>query len=158
VTDSKGNVYTRAVGPHSVAGLQSQSIYYAKNIKAAAANTNTVTVQFNGAAQYPDIRILEYSGLDPVNPVDVTAAATGSSTMASTPAVLTTHANDLLFGATTVYTHSTGPGVGFTSRVITPDGDIAEDSVVASIGSYSATAPMTSGAWVMQMVAFRGVP
>ena len=30
VTDSKGNVYTRAVGPTAVAGQLSQSIYYAK--------------------------------------------------------------------------------------------------------------------------------
>ena len=36
VTDSKGNVYTRAVGPTAVAGQLSQSIYYAKNIAAAS--------------------------------------------------------------------------------------------------------------------------
>jgi PKD repeat protein len=159
VTDSRGNVYTRAVGPNSIAGVQSQSIYYAKNIAAAAANTNTVTVQFNGPAEYPDIRILEYSGLDQVNPVDVTAAGTGSGTTSSTPAVLTTNANDMIFGANTVWTHSTGPGAGFTSRVITfPDGDIAEDRIVTSVGSYNASAPMTDGAWVMQMVAFRKAP
>ncbi len=35
VTDSKGNVYTRAVGPTTVSGQLSQSIYYAKNIVAA---------------------------------------------------------------------------------------------------------------------------
>src|SRR5262245_32686964 len=32
VTDSKGNVYARAVGPVTVSGALSQSIYYAKNI------------------------------------------------------------------------------------------------------------------------------
>ena len=37
-----------------------------------------VTVQFNVPAQYADIRILEYAGIDTVNPVDVTAARTGS--------------------------------------------------------------------------------
>ena len=41
-------------------GLQ-QSIYYAKNV---AAGANTVIVTFNKAAAYPDVRILEYSGLD----------------------------------------------------------------------------------------------
>ena len=55
-----------------------------------------------------------------------------------------------------VTSHNTGPGTGFTSRVITtPDGDIAEDRIVMVVGSYSASAPMTSGTWVMQMVAFR---
>src|SRR4029077_6395496 len=35
--------------------------------------------------------------------------------------------------------------------------DIAEERVVATAGTYSATAPLTSaGPWVMQMVAFRG--
>ena len=159
VTDSRGNVYTRAVGPTVVAGLLGQSIYYAKNIAGASANTNMVTVQFSVAAQYPDIRVLEYSGLDPVNPVDVVAAGAGYGAASSTPAVPTTHANDLIFGASTVRSGNTGPGAGFTSRVITiPDGDIAEDRTVTSVGSYSATAPMTDGNWVMQMVALRGAP
>ncbi len=79
VTDSRGNTYVRAVGPTAVSGALSQSIYYAKNIVGAAAGANTVTVQFSGSAYYPDIRILEYSGLDLTNPLDVTAAATGST-------------------------------------------------------------------------------
>ena len=159
VTDAKGNVYTRAVGPTIIAGKLSQSVYYAKNIAAASANTNTVTVKFNVAARYADIRVLEYSGLDRVNPVDVVAAGNGSGTASSTPAVATTNANDLLFGASTVTSYNTGAGAGFTSRVITsPDGDIAEDRIVTSVGSYSATAPMTNGSWIMQMVAFRRAP
>ena len=75
VTDRKGNAYTRVVGPTTISGVLSQSIYYAKNIAAAAAGANIVTVTFSTAADYPDIRILEYSGADPSNPVDVTAAA-----------------------------------------------------------------------------------
>jgi hypothetical protein len=66
VTDSRGNVYTRAVGPTTNTGIQ-QSIYYAKNI---AAGSNTVTVAFSPAASYPDVRVLEYSGLDPTSPLD----------------------------------------------------------------------------------------
>src|SRR5262249_60802853 len=61
VTDSKGNVYARAVGPVTLSGTLSQSIYYAKNIGTAAAGSNKVTVAFSQAAAYPDIRILEYS-------------------------------------------------------------------------------------------------
>ena len=41
-------------------------------------------------------------------------------------------------------------------RLLTsPDGDLAEDKMVTSTGSYSATAPLSSGQWIMQMVAFR---
>ena len=59
-------------------------------------------------------------------------------------------------GANYVTSHTTGAGAGYTSRVITdPDGSILEDRVVTATGSYSATAPLTSGSWIMQMVAFR---
>jgi hypothetical protein len=51
-------------------GPLSQSIYYAKNINEAAPGANVVTVTFNAPANYPDIRILEYSGIDLLDPVD----------------------------------------------------------------------------------------
>jgi fibronectin type 3 domain-containing protein len=157
VTDTKGNVYVRAVGPTTQTGMATQSIYYAANVVAAAANGNTVTVTFTGAANYPDIRIAEYRGIAPVNPVDVTAAAQGSSTSSNSGPATTTNANDLLVGANLVQTVTTGPGASFTTRVITnPDGDILEDRIVTTTGSYSATAAVSSGQWIMQMVAFRG--
>jgi hypothetical protein len=157
VTDTAGNVYTLAVGPTAISGVESQSIYYAKNIAAAAANANVVTVTFSGAAAYPDIRALEYGGADPVNPIDVTAASSGNSSSSSSGSVTTTNASDLLFGANLVQSTTSGPGTGFTSRLLTvPDSDIAEDEFVTAIGSYSATAPDSpANAWIMQMVAFR---
>ena len=163
LSDTAGNIYLRPVGPTLGSGL-SQSIYYAKNIIAAAAGANRVTVTFSPAA-YPDIRILEYSGIDPVNSVDVTAAAVGNSASSNSGAATTTNGNDLLFGANMVYTSTTGAGAGYTTRIISyPDGDIAEDRVVTSTGNYNAIAPMTAPApWVMQLIAFRaagggGVP
>ena len=160
VKDTEGNVYTLAVGPtqNSTQGL-SQSIYYAKNISAAPAGGNTVTVTFSGTAAYPDIRILEYSGISLTSPVDITSSGTGNSASSSTTAVATTNANDLLFAANMVYTQTIGPGTGFTTRITTsPDGDIAEDRLVAATGSYSGSATLnTAGPWVMQMVAFSAV-
>ena len=157
VTDNSGNTYTRAVGPTVVSGYLSQSIYYAKNIASAAAGANAVTVTFSVAAAYPDIRILEYSGADPSNPVDVTAARSGNSATSSSGSATTTYATDLIFGANIVFTSTTGPGRGFTERLLTsPDGDIAEDRMVTATGSYTATARLnSSGPWIMQMVAFR---
>jgi nitrogen fixation protein FixH len=156
ITDKSGNTYTRAVGPTVQSGIASQSIYYAKNIAAAAAGGNSVNVKFSSAAASPDIRILEYKGADPNSPVDVTAANSGNSATSSSGAATTTNATDLVFGANLVQTTTTGPASGFTSRLLTsPDGDIAEDQTVTAIGSYSATAPLNSGRWIMQMVAFR---
>jgi hypothetical protein len=157
VSDSKGNVYSRAVGPTIISGTLSQSIYYAKNIVAAAAGTNAVTVKFSTNASYPDIRVLEYHGADPNSPVDVSAAAAGNSNSSDSGSILTTSPTDLIFGANMVVTSTKGAGSGFTSRMITsPDGDIAEDRMVTSTGSYNASAPLnSSGSWIMQMVAFR---
>ena len=153
VSDSQGNTYLLAIGPTRGTSL-SQSIYYAKNTKAG---NNTVTVTFNQAAAYVDMRILEYAGLSTTSPLDVVAGASGSSTASSSGSATTTSPNELIFGANMVWTLNTGPGANFTSRIITsPDGDIAEDRVVTTTGSYSATAPLISaGPWVMQMVAFK---
>src|SRR3984893_3685195 len=159
VSDSKGNLYSLAVGPTALTGSAplTQSIYYAKNISAALAGANVVTLTFNASVSTPDIRILEYSGLDPLNPLDVSAAATGNSASTTSGAALTKNASDLLVGANVVWTRTTGPGSGFTQRVITaPDGDIAQDRVVTATGSYSSTAPLAdAGPWVMQMIALR---
>ncbi|MGC1265311.1 MAG: IPT/TIG domain-containing protein [Candidatus Acidiferrum sp.] len=160
VTDSAGNKYSVAVPTtQNSAGSLSQTIYYAKNIPAATAGANTVTVTFSGATAYPDIRILEYSGASLTSPIDVTATGTGNSTGSTTGAATTTNANDLLFAANMVTTGTGGAGAGFTSRIITtPDGDIAEDRLVTATGSYDASATLsTTGQWVIQMVAVSAV-
>jgi hypothetical protein len=150
VQDTAGNVYSLAIGPTSGTGLR-QSIYYAKNI---LGGNNTVTVTFTQPAIYPDIRILEYKG---VSTLDVTAGASGRGTTSSSGSATTTAANELIFGANTVSTDTRGPGSGFTSRIITPiDSDIAEDKIVTTTGTYSATAPLgKTGNWVIQMVTFK---
>jgi len=69
VSDSLGNNYALAIGPTTGTAVR-QSIYYAKGIKAG---NNTVTIRFSQAARYADIRLLEYSGMDPVNPLESAA-------------------------------------------------------------------------------------
>jgi hypothetical protein len=159
VKDSANNTYTLAVGPtQNTAGNLSQSIYYAKNI--TAGGSNSVTVTFSGATAYPDIRILEYSNADQNSPVDVAAAATGDSGSSTvTTSSATSNANDLLFGANMVTSITSGAGAGFTTRIITPqDGDIAEDRSVSATGIYTANANISTGQWIMQVVAFKAAP
>jgi hypothetical protein len=152
VTDGLGNHYSLAIGPTTGNKLR-QSIYYAPNILSGA---NTVTVTFNRAAAKPDIRILEYSGLDPATPLDVTAGARENSLLASSGSVTISFNSELLFGADMTGTSTKGPGAGYTSRILTPDGDIAEDNIAAVTGSYKATAPLkTAGPWVMQIATFK---
>ena len=155
VTDSKGNPYTLAVGPTVLAGNLTQAIYYAKNISAAAAGTNTVTVQFSPAAAFADVRVVEFTGADSSNPIDVAGGASGNGTNSSV-AITTTVPNDVIVGANIVSTLTSGPGSGFTQLLMTsPDGDIVEDAPASATGTYTASAPLsTAGNWIMQAVAF----
>ncbi|MBV8143050.1 MAG: hypothetical protein JOZ60_13510, partial [Verrucomicrobia bacterium] len=129
ITDSNGNTYQLAIGPTTFpSNSLSQSIYFAKNI---AKGSNTVMVNFSGPATYPDIRIAEYSGLDPTSPLDVVKGATGTGTSSSTGPFTTTNASDVLVAANIVTSSTTGAGANFTSRLITvPDSDIIEDRAV----------------------------
>jgi len=63
--------------------------------------------------------------------------ASGHSASASSGAVSTTNANDLIIGTHLGLTGTLGPGAGFISRMITvPDSDIAEDKIVTTTGSF----------------------
>jgi hypothetical protein len=157
VTDSQGNQYYLALSPTVLTGALSQSIYYAPNISAPAGSADAVTVRFTTAAISPDIRILEYSGIDSVSPLDVSVGAAGTGVTSSSGVATTTNPTDLLVGANTVKTGTAGASSGFTQRLLTqPDSDIAEDRLVKVAGTYGTAEPLTSAAgWVAQMVAFR---
>ena len=157
VTDASGNVYQLAAGPTLLSGALSQAIYYAKNIAGASAGANAVQVSFSSAANYADVRVLEYSGLDPLNPLEAAAGAAATGATSATGPLTTTSGADLLLAANTVQTLTAGSGAGFSQRLLTsPDGDLAEDRVTGAAGSYSASAPLAgSGGWAMQVVAFR---
>src|SRR6185369_12330008 len=82
--------------------------------------------------------------------------ASGTSATSNSGALTTSVPNVLLVAANVVETTTTGPGTGFTSRMIAvPNGDILEDRLATTAGTYSGTAPLNSGYWVMQMVAFQ---
>src|SRR5205823_5099746 len=135
VTDTSGNMYRAALAPTVQPGIQSQVIYYAPNIVGAPANVNVVTVRFDAAADYPDVRLAEYSGIDPVNPVDIAGGASGTAALSNSGTLMTTAAPALLLGANYVQSTTSGAGTGFTMRLITsPDGNILEDRVVTAAG------------------------
>jgi PKD repeat protein len=100
VTDGAGNTYQVAAATVRGTGL-SQAIYYARNIVAAGAGANTVTVRFDKSVAYADVRILEYSGLDQTNPFDVSRSAAGSTAQANSGAATTNFARELIVGGGT---------------------------------------------------------
>ena len=152
VSDSAGNAYRVAAAMSRGNGM-SQAIYYCPNIRAGS---NTVTVTFDQPAAYVDLRVTEYSGLSQTNTFDTGTSATGVGALASCGPVNVGASNELLFAAGMTATTFTGSGAGFAVRILTsPDGDLAADQVAASAGPYSVSAPLSSGAWLMQLAAFR---
>ncbi|MFN8575102.1 MAG: DUF4038 domain-containing protein [Gemmatimonadaceae bacterium] len=155
VVDSAGNVYHQAMATYRGSGL-SQAIYDASDIAAAPAGGNQVTVTFNQPAIYVDLRITEYTRVRSVSPFDGGVSAHGTGDDAATGPLAVPASSELLFAAGMTGALFTGPGPGYTLRVITsPDGDIVEDAIAPSAGSYSASAPLNDGTWLLQLAAFR---
>lgn len=153
VTDSNGNSYSLAVGPTKGTGL-TQSIYYAKNIKGGG---NKVTVQFDQAVSGSDIRILEYYGVDPADPIDAAAGSSGNGVQSISGTVTTTSVNERLFAANMAAGQTTTQaGFPFIARAITPNGNITQDAIVNAAGTYNAEASLHwADEWVMQMLALK---
>lgn len=153
VSDSLGNTYFTAHAP-TLWGNNSYSVqtFYASN---ATGGADTVTATF--ATPITSFGILyahEYSGVLQTAPIDVTAAASGTSGSLNSGPVTTTNAVDLLFAGGVSASVVTSPGPGYVARS-TAEGNITEDIVVSVPGSYSATATNQQGAWAMQVVAFK---
>ena len=66
------------------------------------------------ARPLPNLMILEYSGVDLNNPVDVTAAAAGNGVQADTGFAHTTFGQDLLFAAGTTSGGFNAGAAGYT--------------------------------------------
>ena len=154
VSDIEGNAYVPALSPVNGSSL-SQVIYYAKNIKGDGATPNTITVSFNRSVPFPDVRVLEYSGLDPNSPFDQGVSNAGNGALADTGVCSTTSATEVIVAGATVNSSVTGAGTGFTTVDDTFDGDNAEHQLTSAIGSCEAQASLGSGNWVIQAVSFK---
>ncbi len=153
LSDTRGNTYIGAISQAKYSGDRANAqVFYAKNV---AGGGNSVTATFATAiTSFGILYIHEYSGIDQVTAVDVTAAATGSASAMNSGSVMTLNANDLLFGAAESGNTVTKAGTGYTSRS-TAHGNMTMDRRVTATGSYNATATQSGNAWIMQMVAFR---
>jgi hypothetical protein len=158
VTDTENNTYQPAL-PVIPGTSLNQVIYYAKNIvgdnASCSPNCNTVTVNFSGGASSPDVRVLEYSGLDPNNPLDQVAGNAGSGPTADTGVCSNTSASELIVAGATVSSEVTAAGSGFTTVDYTFNGNNAEQQITTAISSCEATAVLVSGNWVIQSVSFK---
>jgi hypothetical protein len=158
VSDSLGNAYQIAIGPTDevVNGTRSY-IFYAANIKAGA---NTVTVTRSASPGSLLAAIHEYSGIATVLPLDQTAgiASLAVTTFSSGSTAATTQASELLFGwgaAAGARTWSAGSLYTMRTMESTVSG-LSEDRIVSAVGSYTATASVSSAVdGVMQIATFK---
>jgi outer membrane protein assembly factor BamB len=151
VSDTRGNIYKAATAHETWGNNWSAQVFYASGI---LGGSNRVKATFSTAiTSFGIVYLHEYSGLGTVSPVDVSASATGTSASMRSGAVRTTHADDLLFAAG-ASDNTVTRGAGFTAR-LKGFGNVTEDRVVTTTGSYAGTAKQTGTTWVMQLVAFR---
>lgn len=142
VSDTLGNVYSRAVSQAQTSDGHQIYIFYAKNIRAGA---NTLSAAFSAVNNHPFIAIYEYSGLSTTAPLDTVAAAQGSSASVNTGSTgSTSSARELVFagsGFPNNWAGAIAAGSGYTlqqqdagtSRAAT------EAAIVSSMASYSGT-------------------
>ena len=114
VSDTAGNAYLAGRRAHGDRRCATQSVYYAKNIAAAPAGERR-DGHLHLARELPRHPHRQYSGVHLTDPVDVTAAATGTGATSSTPALLTTNPYDLLVAANLVQTWTRAPAPGSRS-------------------------------------------
>lgn len=160
VSDTSGNVYQEAVQQaQSVDGHQTH-IFYAANI---ASGGNTITARFSDINNHPWLAIYEYRGLDPVAPLDKTAHAEGSSSVANSGATQSTSsASELVFGgvglpASSTQTVASDSGFTLMQQDAPPDNSRAgnEQMIVSSTGSYASSFALSGVAnWTAVLATF----
>jgi len=146
ISDSQGNTFTEVGTQLTTPGGAHMRVYYARSVMGGP-ETVTITLSANAGME---VYLAEYAGLDPTNPIDAQAGASGNAGAVSSGSVTTTVAGDVIYGYCLADWKCT-VGSGFTARS-TLDSNLLEDKTAANPGAYAATGTATNG-WAMQMVA-----
>ena len=126
-------------------------------VKSATAGATTIQFSWTGGASSWTIAwIQEDSGHNATASSDVTSCNNGSgSTSVDSGSAATSENNELIYGWGDAFDGFTAVGSGFTERY-RANGALAEDRILATAGSTSATATQggTDG-WIFHMVTFK---
>lgn len=152
-SDTAGNTYS--VVTYATNTSDKCGMLYAKNITGNAANIVTLTL--SGAVPFRAVMVLQYSGIDPVSPLDTFAIGNGS---ASTPTVgpfTTSTANELIVaGVMTNSGLSFVAGSGYTLQITAPSSQGAvEDRIVSSIQTGVTATFSNTATWGMVAATFK---
>jgi hypothetical protein len=149
VSDSQNSVFTAIGNQLTSPGQVRSRVYYAKNIHGGA---DTVTIQLSANSAFLELYLSEYTGVDPTNPIDAQAGASGIAGAVSSGNATTTAIGDLIYGYCVGDWVCSG-GSGFAPRS-NFHGNLIEDELAGKAGSYAATGSAING-WTMQMVALK---
>ena len=157
VTDSRGNVYRKAVQLDETTDRTSLALYYAENV-AGGSNTVTVTKSISGGSLR--LSVVEYSGVASSGSLDTVAAARGSTASPSSGPASATVPGELVLGLITTANSSTPTaGSGFTIQERVPTSGpklIVEDKVQSAAGSATASLSLSSSDnWGALVATFR---
>ncbi len=155
ITDTAGDKFTAIVAPDSAVGALTLETWGASNIAAAAAGDNRITITFAGSCTAQNMKVTEYTGVDPSAPVDAFVSKNGALSASPTATIATMH-------PATLFAHSaddksaTGPGVGWKLLVLDAWATLAMERTAEAPGMH--VVDYTSNAaenFVVQAVALR---
>ncbi len=95
VHDNMGNVYAK-IGCKDISNVLSTCMWYAKNITGSASLVVSSTVS---GSSFPRSLLWEFSGLDPVSPLDASSTQTGTTASTLTSPTFTTANTDVIVTA-----------------------------------------------------------
>jgi uncharacterized protein YjdB len=157
VQDQLGNTYTPIFQTTCVGGTDCFQVWYAQNVKGGVPLAVTITYSTQ-TTSLSVLDVIEYSGINQTNALDVTASATGSGAVQSSGNMpVTTSAQEMIVGlfGYSAYEAPYTAGSGFTFRNYDAS-TMLEDESASSTGVYSATASSSGSAnWAAFAIGFR---
>jgi uncharacterized protein (TIGR03437 family) len=160
IADNKGNVYSRATSGLNwgASGKEARSeLWYAKNITGGGTPIKATVTFSISPRQFVQLYISEYSGLDPVAPLDQTSTHTAAGNFNgnfSSGSKITTSGNELVFGHCEMWNGYVGAGPGLTTHS-NFNGNIEESKNVSSAASYDASCSESGSGPLAMMATFK---
>jgi hypothetical protein len=153
ISDRQGNTFIPiGVEQQSILiGVKSR-LFYAANIRGGA---NTITTVVTGSPRYHEVYVHEYSGLDPIAPLDGYSVLVAGGQDFTSGLITTSGEHELLYGIE-IDSSSASAASPWTTRS-TLNGNVAADADAATPGPYAFTG-RSSGAYIAWIAAFRTAP
>ena len=150
IGDVQGNVFMQVGGEQHSPGIGVRSrLYYAANIRGGA---DAVTTIVSGSPLCHELYLHEYSGLDPIAPLDAFSVNEAVGTTFTGGAITTATSHELLYGIE-IDSLIASAANGWSTRSAL-NGNVAADGDASSPASYAFTGKST-GAYIAWTVAFK---